>query len=810
MILDLAWSQVRSRPSRLVAVVVAVAVATALLAATATFAATSTAGLRLTAAAPLTTADIVLDADSSVTDPHWYRAAEKVLHVDTVDPLYAQTVDVFGGSARGTANVQSIPATAELRWFRLASGRWPASATEVGADRRTLDALGVRVGDTLTFRRGDGDPFPVTIVGAADLGFKPLTGTTYRFYAAAPFFGASVPQAALLTGDAARLAATVEDLNRILPPGTSAMSASRAADEAAARFAGGSTQLALVLLAFALVALLAAVLVIANTLHLLVAQRARQTALLRLVGAHRAQVRRVVLAEATLIGSAGAVIGAAGGVGLGRLGAGLLGTAGGGLRVHPLVLILCVLVGVGATVVAAWAPARRAMRAAPVGALQELPSAKPRGRGFVLGLAATAAGVVALAGSVVTGSLALALGGGLGLAGGLLAVLPRLVVRALPPVAALLERCGVAAGLAGGNLSRNARRTAAGTMSVVLGAALVTALAVAAASGRATVDADLEARYPVAVSVHTDGGRIADATVTAIAALPALTATAVVGTAPARFPAAGRPTPTLLAVLPPDLAGRLAPVLTTGGGPPVILLPAAYLRQLGVADGATISIDVGRAAHRFTARASRLSDTTGRLLGIVNASAVAAFDLHPTPTAVWGVAPAGFDRALLADRVAAIAAGYPDIEVGGGVAEGRDLADVLSLLLGLSLAMLASTVLIALIGLANLLGLGVVERRREIALLRALGTRRGRLRGILAIEAVTITLLGTLIGIVIGAPVGLAAVSAAVSATADPVVRLPWGQLALVVAAAVVTGVLASLGPARRAARVAPAAGLTR
>ena len=808
----LAWSQVRAHPGRLVAIVAAVALATGFLAATATIAGTSGEGLRLTAAAPLTTADIVLDA--AVPDPDWYRAAATVPNVRTVDPQYARTVSVFGGRRRGSANVQSIPATPRVRWFAIAEGTWPAAADQVVADRRTLTDLGVGVGARLVFRRGADEPVQVTVVGSADLGFRPLTGSDYRFYAAAAFFAGDTPPAALVTvADKAELAATVEAVGRALPAGATATDASAAADAAAARFAGGNTQLVMLMLAFAAVALLASVLVIANTFQVLVAQRVRQVALLRLVGGHRRQVSRAVLAEAAIAGSAGAVLGAVAGVAIGYLGAGLLDINGGGLRVDPVVLVLCVLAGVAATVVAASAPARRATRVPPVRALREVPDALPEtvGKGrLVTGLVITGLGGAALAPAAIDTSLPLALFGGVLLAAGLLIGLPRAIALLLPPATRAMERLGVAAALAASSLRQHPRRSAAATMSVVVGAALITCLAVASASGQSTVDADLEARYPVAVCVHTDGEAIDDATVKALAGLPGLDALQTVGTVPATFPDAGKPTPTRIAALPDGLADRLAPELRATDGEPILLLPAAYLTARGLPDGAPITATVADRAVRFTARASRLADTTGQVLGVASTGALTAAGIGTTPTAAWGVAPAGFDRGRLAGEVGTVAAKDPRGEVGGGITEGGDIANVVSILLGLSLGMLAVTVVIALLGIANLLGLSVIERAREMALLRALGARRGRLRAMLAIEAVTVTVTGAVAGIAVGVPVGLVGVVAAVGRRAEPVVRLPWAQLGLVLVAAAITGVLASLAPARRATRVAPADGLTR
>ncbi|MFV2022091.1 FtsX-like permease family protein [Micromonospora sp. LOL_023] len=808
MIFAFAWSQLRSYPARLLAIVAAVTLATGFLAATATFAATSSEGLRRTAAAPLTTADIVLEADDTVEDPAWYRAAASVPGVRSADPQHARTVTVFGGSRRGDANVQSIAATERVRWFALDRGQWPTRPDQVVADQRTLDDLGVDVGATLTFRQNDQAPVPVTVTGAADLGFQPLTGSSFRFYAPASFFSADVPPAVLLTvADRAQLAATIDALRERLGHGTTVSEASVVADQAAARFAGGNGQLVVLMLAFAAVALLAAMLVVANTFHVVIVARVRQIALLRLVGGHRSQASRMVLAEAAIVGSIGGLAGAAAGVGLGYLGATNLDIAGGGLRVSPIALVGCVAVGMVATMVAAWSPARRATRIPPVRALQtaeEPPSGSVRiGRRLVVGSILTALGAVVLAAAAVGAALPLALVGGLLLAAGLLTCLPPLIALLLSPVARVLASLGVAADLAGTSLSQNARRTASAAMAVVVGAALITSLAVAATTGRATVAADLEARYPVAASLRTDGSAISTETVQALARVPQVTTSATVGTVTARFPDGGRATPRLLAAPPEHLAPQARPEGT-------VLLPATYLTALGLTEGDPITVAVGERELRLTAHASRLADTTGQLLGVVTPATLAAYQVTTTPTAAWGVAAAGFDRDALAADVNAVAARDARVQVGGGVTEGGDIANVLSILLGLSLAMLLVTVVIALLGIANLLGLSVIERVREMALLRALGTSRGRLRLMLSVEAVAITTLGTLTGILIGAPVGLAGVAAAVGRTAEPVIRLPWGQLALVLAVAVLTGVLASVAPARRAARVAPAEGLTR
>ncbi|WP_018215852.1 ABC transporter permease [Salinispora vitiensis] len=815
VIVALAWAQVRTYPTRFLAIIVAVLLATGFLVATATFVATAGEGLRRTAAAPLTTADIVVAAADSTSDPGWYRTVAEVPHVRTVDPEFVRTVGVVSGERRGSATVQSIAATTAVRWFDLDRGTWPTGPEQVVADQRTLDELGVGVGERLTFRPGDGRPETVTVTGSTDLGFRPLAGASFRFYADPAYFADDVPHAALVTiDDPNRLEATVDRIDRLLPAGASAVRASVAADEAAARLVGGSTQLIVLTLALVAVALLAAILVIANTFQVVVAQRVRQTALLRLVGGHRSQVSGILLAEAAIVGTAGAVVGAAAGLVVGFLGADLLGISGGGLRVNPLALTGSVLVGILATLFAVGLPTRRAAGVAPVRALGELPevplAAARVSRRLVAGAVVTLGAVAVLAVAGVGGSLPLALAGGLLLAAGLLLVLPRLIAMLLPPIARVSERLGVAAGLAGSSLSQNARRTATAAMAVVVGSALIACLTVAARTGQATVEADLAARYPVAVSAHTEGSPVDGATVRALAAVPELAAAATVGTVNARFSDAGKATPTRIAALPVSLVDRLAPELATPTEVPVVLVPEAYLAARGLPEGSPVRVGVGDRSLSFVARTSRLADTTGQLLGVASADALAAQGVPTTPTTIWAVANPDFDRAALAEQVHAVTAGDLAVELGGGITEGGDLAEVLAILLGLALAMLGVTVIISLLGVANLLGLSVIERTPELALLRALGTRRGRLRAMLAIEAVTITVIGAGTGLLIGVPVGLVGATAAVGATATPVIALPWWQLALLLVAAVATGVLASVVPARRATRISPALSWTR
>ena len=828
-----AWAQVRSYPSRLVAVLVAVALGVGFLTATSVFTATSAEGLRLTAAAPLTRADIYLEADPSVAGegrntsgvPAWLAATARDENVASVDPVYARTIDVFGAAQRGLGNVLSLPGNPAVRWFTLSAGRWPAGPRDVVTDEQTLSALGVSMGSRLQVRthreERDGerpkDLETVTITGVADLGFQPLTGVDFRFYADQRFFGDDVTTTALATvRDEGRLTGTIDRLNATLPDGVEAATASSAADAAASRFVGGGNSLMFIMLGFALIAVLSAGIVIANTFTVLLTQRRRQTALLRLMGAHRSQVRTLILLESLIIGAMGSVLGLALGVGLGYLGARWQGLDGGGLVVNPFMLVLCLLAGIACTVAAAWLPARRATEVPPAAAWrtaavseQGAPSSRtlPRVALAVLVLGLAVAGVGAPAGNI-----AMVVFGGFLSAIGLLLVLRRLVTWMLPTLERVLGRMGVSAQVAGANLRRHPERTGSAAVALVIGTSLIVALMVGARSGQASVDADLKNRYPVDVSLRTSDTALSPGTVAGIHGLPDLTVAAVLPEAPARFPASPRERISAVLGAPADVlraAGAEQLLRPRADASPGLLVSPQYLAAARLKDGSSVTAVVAGQRRSFTVHPSPLPSLAGPGLAVLHADTLAGLGVPTTTRTIWAVAGADADREAWRSAVGRVAALDPSITVSGGLSERGDIANILSILVNLSIAMLLVTVLIAVVGLANILRLSVVERTVEIALLRALGTRRGMIRAMLATEALGIGVIGALLGLVIGIPYGLLGVAAVVGRQATLVVDLPWTGMLGGILLISLCGVLAGILPGWQASRIPPAEGLT-
>ncbi|WP_431872164.1 FtsX-like permease family protein [Nocardiopsis eucommiae] len=843
--LNLAWAQIRSHPTRHLAVLLAVVLGTLFLAATSVFSSTSEAGLRAVAAAPLTAADVVVDRDPETADPgsDWPSAVAEHPDVETVTEVHARTVQVATDDLRGTANVHGLADDPGLRWFDLAEGDWPVGTDEVVADSDTLESLGLRVGDTVRFTGSpaDAEAVPgggtegtrdgeglrssgehVTVTGSVALDFQPLTGVRFTFYAPEVYFAGDSPLTVLAsTAPGVSPETAVTSLEAALPPDLYVMTAEDQARLAADRFAGGSQQLDLLLLACALMALLAAAMVIANTFTILLTQRRRDTALLRLVGADRGQVRALVVAEALIIGGVGSLVGLGAGIAVGYAGASLTGLAGAGPHLDPLLLAGCALVGVGTTVAAAWAPARTAAGTAPVEALRSAPlDGAVRFRAVhALGTVCALLGLGAMVAGARVESLPLALGGGFAGAVGVLMALRYPISRLLRLAHRPLRRMGGVADLAGANLRRDTGRAATATLALVLGLGLISALTTAAATGRATIDGDLNSRYPVDVSARVDEGSVAAGTVervreieglayvesprTAQMVVEGLDRVTVVGVSPRLAEVTGAET----------LLGSAGNTDTdTGfdpGGHPVMLVSGDQLEALGVEPGESVELGVDGTARGFTVYPSALATASGTAAPVVLAEVLEDLARESTRGMVWGVAAPGIDRDHLADQMDLVAGADPEVSLSGALSERGDLTEVLDLLVALALVMLLVTVVISGLGVANTLSLSVLERTREVALLRALGLSRAGLYGTLAVEAVVVCQLGAVLGVLLGVPFGLVGVDAIVGGTAPLEVAVPWSALGLVLASALGVGVLATLVPAARAARVAPAEGLT-
>ncbi|MFD6142488.1 ABC transporter permease [Promicromonospora sp. NPDC060271] len=813
-------------------------------------------------AAQYAKADVVVATtdDSSFTADD-IDAVAAVDGVATVQPLTSWFGDLRNGGKGGFQTFAPVPEDPRLSPLELTDGAWPAADGEVALTSNLAERLEVGLGDTVTLKRTvypEGWADSRSDDPAAELGQPEdvtetltVTGLTADPYGAYSVYGgaAAVPAATLDAWNAAEpypnpvselLVALDAPLDGGSVPGPLAGSLDAAAGgsdrgvtvdtteevataRAAAQTGGQDLVFLVFVMTFAAIALLIAAMVITNTFQVLVAQRTRTLALLRCIGAGTGQLYRSVLLEAAILGVVASAVGILTGGVLAQvalmvapafdLGVPLPAT------IAPTwqVVVLPLAVGAGVTVLAALAPARSATRVAPLAALRPSDAPTLRARSgrtrLVISLLALVGGFAALGGGVVLGmnggtqfGLVAAVGGGaLAFFGVVLSA-----VLWLPRVAALLgslvARTGPAARLAVANTLRNPRRTAATSTALLIGVTLVTMMSTGAASARMSADSLLDEQFPYDVSVSASSSEYVEGLRDAVADTPGIADTALVTNATVTLGetedmsiVAADPAELAAVVnVPQEEAGRLTDgsILLTQGTADDMSLDAGDPITVAGADGSvdlTIVITTADALNRTI--------TTADL-------ARADVPADSTTTDIWARISGGEATTVLADVQDAVAQVDGGAFVMGPAAQAAQFRQVVDVILGIVVGLLAVAVVIALIGVTNTLSLSVIERTRESATLRAIGLSKEQLRGMLAVEGVLIAGVGAVLGIVLGLVFGWAGAATALSVMGDVRYAVPWADLGIVLAVALVAGLLASVLPARAAARTSPVAAL--
>ncbi len=583
---------------------------------------------------------------------------------------------------------------------------------------------------------------------------------------------------------------------------------------------------------FAAIALMVAVLVITNTFAILFAQRARDFALLRCVGVTKRQLRRSVRIEAFVLGLVAALVGVVVGValaaGLARLAAvqfDVMGPA----SFEAVWIAGAFVVGVLVTVVAAWLPTRAVTRISPLAALCPTGGVDAKSRAGLLRVLLGAvvlligsgllAAVVRLTGAqdgpeastLLVGMLA---GGSLAFVGVLL-LGPLLVPALVQVVGRLAQRRGPAGAvvrLATSNSVRNPRRTATTAASLMVGVTLTTAVLVGISSLGVTVDSEMQESYPLDVAAVPLG--TLDQSTSAALERAAGKVTEADTVAASQVIPGGRV----------ELAGRERLALAVSQAEPVLRagVEDRFEQADVLVDGDTwFALPDGRVDDHgqevFTLsgpRGSRevvvgINDAYGAETLAVRPDVLVEV-LTPQPAALWVQAADGADSSdLVTDVTKAVVDEGVSATVGGDYQTRDFIGTQFAVVTGAVVGLLGIAVLIALIGIGNTLGLSILERARENALLRAMGYTKQQLRRTLAWEGVLLAVVATVLGVAIGLAFAWAGVEVLVGAMAvETSFAVPLWQLVVVVLVAVVSAVLASVAPSRRAARVSPAEGL--
>ncbi|OKI01298.1 hypothetical protein A6A06_21130 [Streptomyces sp. CB02923] len=710
------------------------------------------------------------------------------------------------------------------RRFTVQSGTAPTGPRQVALNKSDADKAGLKVGDTarVLLAGGRTDSAKVTALyeynrlgpettqdsdGPSDA----VPVVAYDTRTAEKLLGERFHRVELTAAPGTRAGAVEGAARKTVPTGYHVETGGALADAAVRQSESEAQELRMTMLPFAAVALLVGGFVITNTFTMLVSQRTRQFALLRAVGARRRQVRSGIVAEAVALGLAGGTIGTLAGVALGPAMISVMRPGGDvDFTVSPVAVLLGYGVALLVTVLAAYSSARRAAAVPPVAALRTdaiVPRETKRLR-VLLGLGFVAVGAVMVIATAdpsssnaarITGLAGAVLG-----VTGMLMLAPFFAEVVLHPVARLLgarSRPAVRLGLR--NAAGDPRRTAGTATAITVGLALVCSFATLSASFSALIASTTRANVPTTTTVlqSAAGGEssLTLAEAGRVGALPGVSRVAgsrdvLVGLT---YPG-GKTERRISAIEPAGLQGVLTPDITAGSADltrgVVISQNQADMLNLGMNDKITLHMDARTA---ITQTVVGIYDATELQASIFLDVAKAPASLRKQITTLYASGP---DPAKARASIQAAFRERPDVLVGDRETLVQQGVDQQSLAFTLMYAMFGVAILIAVFGVVNTLVLSVMERTREIGVIRAVGASRLSVRRTIRVESIVISLFGALLGVVVGVPAG-AVMQHAMFGQRLWDFSVPVGIIASALASIAVAAVLAAMWPARRAAR---------
>ncbi|WP_336085924.1 ABC transporter permease [Nocardia sp. SSK8] len=740
-----------------------------------------------------------------------------------LEPDGKKAVQTGGAPSFGVSYLPPDKAVEDPQTF--VAGAPPARPGEIALNTTGAEKAGLRVGDkTKVLIPAKGDPFEVTLSGIYEMPGTEGGGVVAVMFTEAQGTQLFTDGTHVAYADIAAAPGTSPDelRDRLAAglPDYKVQNADEVREDMKKQVSEALTFINYFLLAFGAIALIVGTFIIYNTFSMIVAQRLRELALLRAIGASRAQVGRSVVSEAVVIGLIGSVLGLLAGIGLAfglsaLLNAFDLGLPTGSLTVLPRTAIVALLVGLIVTVASAYAPARRAAKVPPVEAMRsEFASTGDslRVRTAFGAVLAVAGGVLVYVGAQGTGKPAAATVG-IGALALILAVLLAAPALARPMVlvlGVLTRPFGAIGQMARNNAVRNPRRTAATAFALTLGLMLVSAIGILGASAKTSVgvliDKGVKAEYVLAgpQMIGAPIGAV-DAVRDQVPGISDVTGIRFVG-----FKVDGDQ----LGATSPD--GPLDPVMDidmiSGSSTPAengILVGATEAEDRGWKQGDTIEIT--------SLDNKKLALTVGgifadnALLGPMVVDPGVYEQLMPpslrTNIFVLVKAEPGADLAAMRTNLEQATEPFVVVQVQDHEefkgAQGRQINTLLAILYGL----LALAVVIAVLGIINTLALSVVERRREIGMLRAVGTQRSQVRRTIYLESMLIAIFGAIVGLVLGIALGVGFLRTLRDLGIDQI-TIPWSQLVTVLIASAVVGVLAAVWPGIRAARTPPLAAI--
>ncbi len=729
--------------------------------------------------------------------------------------------DLLGGTGAPTLafNRTEAPNMDGGKILALLKGRWGTGADEIVLDEGSAKKAGYAIGDTVKLLTPAGQlERRATLVGTAEFNQGGTAGATLIIFdtpgAQEVFLGGrdAFTTVGLTAADGVSQAELVAAANTVVPDGFEAVPGDEVVKESQDATAQFLDVIKTFLLVFALIAVIVGAFIIVNTFSILVAQRTKESALLRALGASRRQVTAAVLAEAFVMALFASTVGIGLGWALARGLAAMFSSVGLDIESTFLTLstatvVTSYTVGIVVTLVAALLPARRAGKVAPIAAMRD--DAAPtkgslRRRTLIGGAVLAASAAAAIAGVTDAPGLPAAAWVGVG------AFVSLLTVAVLSPVIGhpVLAACrsvfgrlfGTTGRLAGENAMRDPRRTGATASALMIGLALVSTIAVMAGSMKASIDQLVDEQFApdfIAQSVvfapfstqvgdqmekvdgvatvsrqqlmeaqidgETENVGAVDASYDQVAELVALRGSVDF--------AAGK------AILNQDKAEKEGWEV---GDTLVLSFPA----------GKTVSIEIGGIAEENVT-----------IFGInVPLEVVEQAGIQRQDNALSIVLADGADAGTVQEGLEAVVEPVPLVEVNDREGFAESIRGQVNQLLYMIYGLLALAIIIAIIGIVNTLGLSVLERTREIGLLRSIGMTRRQLRGTITLESVAIAVLGAVLGMALGLVYGTLLQQVLKEDLA--VLAIPFSQLLVFGVIAVVVGVLAAVIPAARASRL--------
>ncbi|MEU5594639.1 FtsX-like permease family protein [Streptomyces sp. NPDC020298] len=719
----------------------------------------------------------------------------------------------------------------DARTMKITSGTAPKGSGQIMVDADTADKHHLKLGDeigvittvgTHTARISGIATFQVTNPGAAIFYYDTRTAQRTLVGETGVYTNVNVTAAKGVTDAQLKKNVTAE-----LGGGYKVQTAKEVADANKKGVESLLNVMRYAMLGFAGIAFLVGIFLIVNTFSMLVAQRTREIGLMRAIGSSRKQVNRSVLAEALLLGVVGSVLGVGAGVGIAVGLMKLMGLMGMHLSTDDLTVawttpVVGLVLGVVVTVLAAYLPARRAGKVSPMAALRDAGTPADARAGWIralIGTVLTGAGglslyaaasvdkakdgtpylglgiVLTLIGFVVIGPL---------LAGGLVRVLSAVLLRVFGPVGRMAER----------NALRNPRRTGATGAALMIGLALVACLSVVGSSmvASATDQLDKTVGTDFIIQSNKEQVRITPQAVKAVKSTPGLARVTEYRTAVADYTTPDGKTlkDTDITAADPSYASDLRKKTVAGD------LKDAYLpdsmsvhekfakaHDIHLGSKIDVAFKGGSTAHltvRAITSSDEMIDQGAKYTSIATLAKYVPADKMPLDQLVFATAKDG-QQAAAYKALKSSLHGYPQYKVRDQTDYKKNLKDQIGQLLNMIYGLLALAIIVAVLGVVNTLALSVVERTREIGLMRAIGLSRRQLRRMIRLESVVIALFGALLGLGLGMGWGATA-QKLLALEGLKVLDIPWPTIVSVFIGSAFVGLFAALVPAFRAGRM--------